>query len=446
MSNNVEATPPNELGPPVEFKSTTGELVANQTAEIQCRQSMGIVPAKHVLYEAIAGGSDRILLDFTAQGVASQMDVDGLWQALPPLDRQNGDMMLAVFKTLAHLNPQDRVSQQTGEFTASLAKETRRCLFTSVGTQTGERVIIKLSNKKEKFDSIDQLGIREPVLDAFKHLSGRHEEDENRQISAGLIVIAAPPNGGGLSTVWNYALRSTDRFMRDFLCFEPTGMSETHVENVAVDQVNIDKGESMAKAIDKASLRQVDVYLVPELADKATLSQVCDEVLLNDKMVFISVRAADGVEAMMKLRSTGVAPDKLAKAVNGVLHMRMCRRLCDNCKQPFQPNPQYVQQLGLPPSHVQILYQQYQPVPDEQGNMPEPCMACHGRGFRNRIGIFELTAMTEPLRQAFATQSDAATLRQLSLQQGNQSTLKEGMLLVAQGVTSVQELQRAMSS
>ena len=126
--------------------------------------------------------------------------------------------------------------------------------------------------------------------------------------------------------------------------------------------------------------------------------------------------------------------------------MRLCRRLCENCKQPFQPNPQYVQQLGLPPSHVQVLYQQYQPVPDEQGVMPPPCPVCLGRGFAGRIGIFELTEITEPMRQALSTESDPAQLRQLSIQQGNQATLNEGMLLVAQGITSVQELQRAMTS
>ncbi|MDE0819241.1 MAG: general secretion pathway protein GspE, partial [Pirellulaceae bacterium] len=116
------------------------------------------------------------------------------------------------------------------------------------------------------------------------------------------------------------------------------------------------------------------------------------------------------------------------------------------CKQPFQPNPQYVQQLGLPASHVQVLYQQYQPVPDEQGVMPEPCPTCLGRGFVGRIGIFELTEITEPLRQALMTEADPDKLRQLSTQQGNLSTLNEGMLLVAQGITSVQELQRAMGS
>jgi type II secretory ATPase GspE/PulE/Tfp pilus assembly ATPase PilB-like protein len=446
MSNNPDVTPPNELGPPVEFKSTTGEQSVNQAAEIQCRQSMGIVPAKQIVYEAIVGRSDRILMDFTAQGVASQVEVDGVWQALPALDRENGDMMLAVFKTLAHLNPQDRVNQQIGEFTASFGQEVRKCHFTSVGTQTGERVIIKLISKKGKFDSLADLGIREPLVDAFKRLSGRYEKDKDKQITSGMVVIATPPNGGGLSTVWDYALRATDRFMRDFVCFETPEMNETNVENILVDVVDLDKGKSLAASIEAADLRQIDVYLVPQLADKATLERLCYEVNIESKQVFVSVRAADGIEALLQLRGSGVAPDMLSQAVIGVLHMRLCRRLCENCKESFQPNPQYVQQLGLPPSHVQVLYQQYQPVPDEQGVMPEPCSTCLGRGFVGQIGIFELTEITEPMRQALMTESDLAKLRQLSVQQGNQSSLTEGMLLVAQGITSVQELQRAMGS
>ncbi len=446
MSNNPDTTSPNELGPPVEFKSTAGEPTANQTAEIQCRQSMGIVPAKQIIYEAIIGGGERILMDFTAQGVTSQAEVDGVWQAFPAMDRQNGDLMLTVFKTIAHLNPQDRVNQQVGEFTVSVDGNVRKCHFTSVGTETGERVIIKLINKKNKFDSLLDLGIRESLVDDFKRLSGRHEEDSDKQITQGMVVIATPPNGGGLSTIWDYALRATDRFMRDFVCFETPDMNETDVENILVDVVDLNKGKSLAASIAAADLRQIDVYLVPQLADKATLERLCYEVNTEKKQVFVSVRATDGVAALLNLRDSGIAPDMLAQAVTGVLHMRLCRRLCQKCRQEFQPSPQYVQQLGLPSTHVQTLYQQNQPVPNEQGIMPEPCDVCAGRGFVGRIGIFELTKITDPLRQALMTESDAAKLRQLSVQEGNQSMFKEGLSLVAQGITSVQELQRALGS
>ena len=126
--------------------------------------------------------------------------------------------------------------------------------------------------------------------------------------------------------------------------------------------------------------------------------------------------------------------------------MRMCRKLCEQCKQPFQPGPQYIQQLGLPPSHVQVLYQHFQPVPDENGNLPEQCEACAGKGFSGRTGIFELITMNDQLRQTIATAPDPNVIRQMAQQLGNKSTQQEGVLHLAQGITSIQELQRALSS
>ena len=232
MATDTEGLSPNEMGPPVDLRSTTGDNSANQTAEIQCRQSMGIVPAKQVLYEALVNDAERVLIDCTVQGATSQIEVDGLWQQLPSLDPQSASMMIAVMQTLAHLNPQDRVSEQKGEFTANSGEIGRRCHITTVGTQTGERIILKLQPKKPRFKSISELGIRDEILDNFKRLTGKYMEDPDKQVHSGIFIISAPANGGGLSTTWTHALGATDRFMRDFICLEPLGLNETEVENV----------------------------------------------------------------------------------------------------------------------------------------------------------------------------------------------------------------------
>ena len=174
MATDTEGMSPNEMGPPVDLRSTSGDNSANQTVEIQCRQSMGIVPVKQLLYEALINDAERLLIDCTMQGATSQIEVDGLWQQLPMFDPQNATMMVAVMKTLAHLNAQDRVSEQKGEFTANVGDIGRRCHFTSVGTQTGERIIIKLQTKKPRFKAIDELGIREEVLQELKRLTGKY--------------------------------------------------------------------------------------------------------------------------------------------------------------------------------------------------------------------------------------------------------------------------------
>ena len=446
MAPDTEGLSPNEMGPPVDLRSTSGDNSANQTAEIQCRQSMGIVPVKQVLYEALINDAERLLIDCTIQGATSQIEVDGLWQQLPMLETQSATMMVAVMKTLAHLNAQDRVSEQKGEFTANTGEIGRRCHITSVGTQTGERIIIKLQTKKPRFKAIVELGIRDEILKEFKRLTGKYVEDQSQQVHSGIFIIAAPANGGGLSTVWSHALDATDRFMRDFICLESLGLNETEVENIQTMEVDLAAGDTFPKTIEKARLKEPDVFVLPQVPDKETLEILCDEAINNNRMAIISINATDGVEAIHRIRSLGVAPDKFAKALNGVLHMRMCRKLCESCKQPFQPGPQYIQQLGLPPSHVQVLYQHFQPVPDEKGNLPETCDACSGKGFEGRTGIFELIRMDDQLRQAVATQSDLNVIRQMAQQLGNKSTQQEGILLLAQGITSIQELQRAMSS
>ncbi|MEC9095923.1 MAG: ATPase, T2SS/T4P/T4SS family [Planctomycetota bacterium] len=446
MATDTEGLLPNEMGPPVDLRSTTSDNAANQTAEIQCRQSMGIVPAKQVLYEALVNDADRVLIDCTIQGATSQIEVDGLWQQLPMIDPQSATMMVAVLKTLAHLNAHDRVSEQNGEFTANFGEIGRRCHITSMGTQTGERVVLKLETKKPRFNALTDLGIRDEVLEEFKRLTGKYMEDDTQQVHSGIFIISAPANGGGLSTAWTHALGATDRFMRDFICFEPRGLDETEVENIQIMEVDLAAGETFPKQIEKAKLKEPDVYVLPYVPDKETLEMLCDETLNSNRMSIISINANDGVEAIHKIRSLGVAPDKFAKCLNGVMHMRLCRKLCDNCKQPFQPGPQYIQQIGLPPSHVQVLYQHFQPVPDENGLLPEPCYACSGKGFAGRTGIFELIGMDDQLRQAVATQPDLDVIRQLAQQLGHRSTQQEGVLHLARGITSIQELQRALSS
>jgi type II secretory ATPase GspE/PulE/Tfp pilus assembly ATPase PilB-like protein len=108
------------------------------------------------------------------------------------------------------------------------------------------------------------------------------------------------------------------------------------------------------------------------------------------------------------------------------------------------PHPQLLQQLGLPQTHVQELYQQYQPNPAEMGEIP-PCPQCDGRGFKGRIGLFELLEVNNQIAQAIISQPNPATFHQIAEQSGMVSMRQDGVVQLAQGTTSMQELQRALA-
>lgn len=445
MANSQQNTDqhPSEMGPPVEFKATTGGGEENQTAMIRCRQSPGIVPAKHIMAQALMGDASRIVFDYSAQAVAMQLEVDGIWENMPIIDRQNGDMMLAIFKTLAHLDPAERQNKQTGEFTAKLETIEKICSFESYGTQTGERVLIKFRVKKDPLKTLGDLGCRDATLNSFKRWIGVHQED-GETVTKGLLIVSAPENGGGLSTAWRCALSAADRYMRDFVAFEPDGSNETNVENISINHYGSESGIEGIPQMEKAILREPDGLVVPEVSDPSMLELLLDQIRTMDRMAVVSVRANSAAEALAKVCAIGAPSEKLAETFLCSLNMRLARRLCGNCKQPFLPHPQLLQQLGLPQTHVQELYQNYQPNPAEMGEIP-PCPKCSGRGFRGRVGLFELLESNDQIRQAIISQPNTATFHQIAEQSGMVSLRQDGVVQLAQGVTSIQELQRALT-
>ena len=158
MATDNEGLSPNEMGPPVDVRSTTGDNSANQTAEIQCRQSMGIVPVKQVLYESAVQDAERLLIDCTVQGRHLRLKSMGCGSA-SMLDPQSATMMVAVMKTLAHLNANDRVNEQEGS--QPIAEKLVDDVILLLSARKPVNALSSNSNPKTRFKSIQQLGIRD---------------------------------------------------------------------------------------------------------------------------------------------------------------------------------------------------------------------------------------------------------------------------------------------
>ena len=163
-----ESLIPGDMGPPVMFKAAGGDRSENESNLIKVRQSEGIITAKELFLTVIEKRSHRVLLDFSRQSVAGGIDVDGIMQRIPPMDRPTGDLMLAVLKTLANLNVKERRARQTGEFSVRYEKVQMNCTITSQGTKTGERVLIKLAPKDQVLVSLEDLGMREKMVAEFE--------------------------------------------------------------------------------------------------------------------------------------------------------------------------------------------------------------------------------------------------------------------------------------
>lgn len=427
---------PHEYFPPITFSASGPDNHTQQSNMIQARQNPGFTYAMALIAEGLSKRADSILLDYTQAAVAVQFSVDGLPQSSPPRDRASSDAMLVCFKLLANLKSTERRARQEGRISTDFRGQKYVVHLVSQGTKTGERVAIKLMPKKSPFGSLDDLGMRDKMREQYKEIinSGK-----------GLAIISAPP-GLGLSTTWRFALEAADRFVRDFVSVEAKESGEEEIVNVNPYYYSTAAGETPDSILRTVLLKQPDVLVIGDIVNQQTMKIVLSHVLDDDRQTIARVRARNCCEALLRLRQMAESPENFAKAVTLVLNQRLIRKLCE-CKQAVPAPPQLLQKLGIPPGRVQVLYREWQPPPpDPKAKEPPPvCSKCHGVGYFGRTAIYELLAVTDPIREALIKTPKLEVLQQVAKKSGLKSIQDEGILLLVKGVTSLPELQRILS-
>ena len=441
---------------PLDLKARGGSDAENAQREIASRQLEAIVPTKELLYDALSKRVERIMLDYTREAVTGRYMIDGMWHNTDPRDRVTGDAILVVLKTLSGLNTEERRNRQDGKFAAEHTTTKAKFVgeITTQGVKTGERVIIDLKPKKPRaLKTLEDLGLREQMQEKIR---------EHMKTHSGLVLVSAPP-GNGFTTTWNIVLNCTDRLLRDFSGVEDKVKHETTAENVNLTTFDGAAGETPDSVLHKLMLRQPDAVVVPDLCNAATVNELCE--LATDpsepRLIVAGVRAKDCCEALLRVLLLKADPTLFAQAIVSVLNVRLVRKLNDTCKQAYQPPPQLLAKLGIPPGRVKALYREWTPppplTPEEEKRQrkeilpPGACPLCrlegahcNGIGYRERTGIFELLELNDQLREALIKQPKLEVLRSVARATGNRSLQDEGILLVAKGVTSLNELQRIM--
>jgi type II secretory ATPase GspE/PulE/Tfp pilus assembly ATPase PilB-like protein len=359
---------------------------------------------------------------------------------MPAIPRDIGDYMIASLKQLAGLDYRERRARQVGNFSAEYMREKHKCRITCQGIPTGERVALEVSRKKPPLENLEDIGMRPGMRKALlQALNG----------DGGMVLFSALP-GDGLSTTWRAALQSTDRFLRDYFMLQEKSRQEPEIINVSNETWDESAGQTMHTALRSLLLREPHAIAFTEFGDAAAINEMCR--LAHEKDIAITARLPGRHAVDAVVRAIMLKPDvgQFASALKLVVCQRVLRKLCPDCRQPFQASPALLAQLGLPADRIPVLYRQYQPRPEEmvdtRGNPVDipPCESCGGLGFRERTGIFELLHVDERFRQVMKTTPTVAALTEAATRSGHVGLRDEGIVVIARGDTSLEELQRVL--
>ncbi len=429
--------------PNLNFKPQVGDKQQQQGLLIACR-GMEQYPASVMLAaQAFKARADQILMDFSQQGVAVRFRVDGMWENMPPMDRVTGDGVLVIYKRLCGMNPTDRRSRQSGRVVVTYKGDDWFFDIMSQGVPTGERVVIRIEPKKPVLKALSDLGMREKMQEQLRALLNTE---------SGLFLFSGPASHG-LPTTWRVGLESADRFVRDFHSIEDEQLGDPELINIAKHTYNSSAGETAMDVLKSLLLKQPDVLIFPDFVDAEIVKLICEEIIEESRYSISRIVAGSAIEAWIRLIATyrGSAKE-LVKCTCGVINQRLIRRLCTDCRQPFQPSPQLLKKLGIPAGRVQTLYQPVIPPPPDQrvdaNGKPieiEICVKCEGRGYYGRAAIFELLIINDDIRKAVLNKPSPENVLPVARQHGFLTMQEEGVLAVATGLTSLQELQRVLS-
>jgi len=413
-----------EKGAPVELLAMGAEdLTTNNANLLSARNSPGYIVLKDVIYDMIHRRSDKIMFDFTKQGVSVRHEIDGVWHSGEPRERESSDVMLAVIKTL-----KDRRSKQEGQFGAKFEGKSYLCFVVTQGVSTGERVVISRRGEEQQFSSYSELGMREGL---------RKKWAEIMASEVGLVIFSSMP-GGGLTTMMNVSLEETDRLMRDFVAIEDVQNREHEIQNISVTTFDSAKGETPATILPRLIRKYPNVYVVRDLTDVESAKILFKEIR-DEHLVITSIRAKEAAEALLRFLQLKFPQKDFAAVAKAVLYQRLVRKLCPDCKVGYTPTADALRKLGIPPGKVEKLYRP--PKPEE---VEKPCKTCLGIGYRGRTGIFELLVVTDQIREILVKQPKLELLKKAARASHQRSLQEEGILLVAQGVTSLAEVSRVL--
>jgi len=242
-----------------------------------------------------------------------------------------------------------------------------------------------------------------------------------------------------VTTTLHACLRHVDRYINDVIAFEPkVDLTVENVEHIALDQ---EDGPVAVSEVRSRLRHEPDVVGFDSLYD-VDVARVLAEAA-GERTLILTIRAGDTSQALSRLAALLGDASRLATALQVVLNQRLVRLLCSECKEAYRPNPEFLRKANLTAQAVGMLYRPpARPKVDEEGKVIV-CPKCRNQRYVGRTGLFELMPIDQQARDMIA-RGALADLRTYCRKRGMRNLQEEGLRLVTEGRTSVEEVLRAI--
>ncbi|HEY1483233.1 MAG TPA: type IV-A pilus assembly ATPase PilB [Candidatus Acidoferrum sp.] len=376
-----------------------------------------------ILTDSVKRGASDIHMEPYENEMRVRFRVDGVLQTVmnPPLKLR--DAMTSRMKIMAKLDIAEKRLPQDGrimiKYKADGKKKELDFRVSTVPTLYGEKIVLRLLDKENLRLDMTKLGFEPESLKKF---------ERNILKPYGMVLVTGPTGSGKTNTLYSSVARLNQVDTNIMTAEDPVEFQLAGINQV---QMKEQIGLNFAAAL-RAFLRQdPNIILVGEIRDFET-AEIAVKAALTGHLVLSTLHTNDAPSTISRLMNMGIEPFLVATSVNLICAQRLVRRICVNCKEELEVPEQALIDAGYTPEEVKTTK-----IYHGKG-----CSTCNKGGYKGRTGLYEVMEINDELRELILVGASALELKKKAIEQGMLTLRRSGLVKVALGQTTMEEVLR----
>jgi type IV pilus assembly protein PilB len=375
-----------------------------------------------LITQAIQDRASDIHIEPTDRDVRVRFRIDGVLHEVMHSPRNIHNGVISRLKIMSDINIAERRIPQDGRLSVQAHGKKIDLRVATLPTVWGEKCVMRVLDNSTAMLDLADLGFSEGNY-------ARYSQSFTKPY--GMILVTGP-TGSGKSTTLYATLNIVSRPEVNVITVEDP--VEYRLGGINQVQTNPKAGLTFASALRSILRSDPDIVLIGEVRDHET-AQIAVEASLTGHLVLSTLHTNDSPSAITRLTEMGIEPFLVGSALDCVLAQRLARRLCEKCKEPYQPSPDQLEAARFPWHDGEDLPTLYR---------PGGCTACSKTGYRGRLALHEVMLVSEEIERLAVERASAVAIGHVARDEGMSTLRDDGMAKVRAGVTSLEEILRVV--
>ena len=404
----------------------------------EARMTVDVAKLGEIIREAPIAKIVATILEFAVKARASDVHIepqedktriryriDGILHEKLVLPKKVHEAVISRIKILANMKIDEKRLPQDGRFTFKIGEHEVDLRISSLPTTQGEKIVMRLLKKTGGVPDLPQLGLRGMALQVLQSSILRPH---------GIIIICGPTGSGKTTTLYAILSKINTTRVNIVTLEDPV---EYWIPGINQVQVNPAAGLTFASGLRSFLRQDPNIIMVGEVRDKET-TDLAIQASLTGHLVFSTLHTNNASGALPRLLDMGAEPFLLASSITCIVSQRVCRRVCQNCKEEYEPALEVVEDIK------KVLGPLLKLEPSKKLTLTKGkgCAICNDTGYQDRIGVFEVMAVTEKIGRLILERVAASAIEKQAVEEGMITLKQDGYLKAVEKITTIEEVIR----